>query len=624
MENHENEKLIKGKLKKLRKKIQHGNINTRIQYLECLTHGLSHEFQFPRFEFQSKNNENQNMKYDYTIQDIQDLMTSIVLLEESNVRSKIPMINKPFIRHITILELDDHSSPNSEDVHGIPSFFHSDDKEFTNSTFRLKVSNSQHPCTIVDKLFSLSFEESNQSQLIDIRNDNTSSINDNVRVNPKLSDYIMSEMTMRLWGFPLSLEQNQIIEQEESTNTNDKEIHQSKRIKTTTLNDSLLPSLCESIDFLASLPKVSVRSKNDSSLISHYFETCPKSILRNLHPTFEVIAIDCEMCLTSNQVLELTRVTVLSQHHEVILDEYVKPLNEIIDYKTQYSGMTKEILEPVTTRIEQIQTWFLRNTTRETLFIGHSLDSDLHALKLSHKKCIDTAILYPHPKWFPYRLKLKQLAKQYLKKSIQDNSIDIGHDSIEDAKTALELVNLKVSNGKHFGNPNEYIRYRRFSYFNEFEVEKLSGRFYWDEVKAYETHVEKLYDIGGVSNLQSHVIESNVSKRLELFYKPFQSLQDDKEVLVSYLRIKSNELTTSLSSFINSIQSNISQQTRTHGLLITISQPNDSKIVQLQQRKKICLQNDNMCTSIWTKDLELEFQREVSYYHHGMASLVII
>jgi DNA polymerase III epsilon subunit-like protein len=42
--------------------------------------------------------------------------------------------------------------------------------------------------------------------------------------------------------------------------------------------------------------------------------------------------------------LELTRISLLSNDKKVLYESFVKPENEILDYLTKYSGITKEIL----------------------------------------------------------------------------------------------------------------------------------------------------------------------------------------------------------------------------------------------------------------------------------------
>lgn len=83
---------------------------------------------------------------------------------------------------------------------------------------------------------------------------------------------------------------------------------------------------------------------------------------------------------------------------------------------------------------------------KETILVGHSLENDLLALKVSHNLVIDTALLYKHPRGGSYKTALRVLARKFLSKEIQHSGN--GHDSTEDAKAAMELALLKIKNGK--------------------------------------------------------------------------------------------------------------------------------------------------------------------------------
>ena len=180
--------------------------------------------------------------------------------------------------------------------------------------------------------------------------------------------------------------------------------------------------------------------------------TVPASEMSNGNTTAgrEVLAIDCEMCKTDDKTFELARISVIRWDGSVVLDELVKPAKAIVDYLTPYSGMTKEKLDPVTTMLHDIQMRLLTLLTPRTILVGHSLDSDLAALKLTHPCIIDTSILYPHPRGPPLKSSLKWLAQKYLSREIQKNSTT-GHDSIEDARAALDLVKVKCQRGPSWG-----------------------------------------------------------------------------------------------------------------------------------------------------------------------------
>lgn len=74
------------------------------------------------------------------------------------------------------------------------------------------------------------------------------------------------------------------------------------------------------------------------------------------------------------------------------------------------------------------------------------MENDLLALKISHNLVIDTAVLYKNPRGAGYKTALRVLARKFLSREIQDS--ENGHDSIEDARVAMELALLKIKNGK--------------------------------------------------------------------------------------------------------------------------------------------------------------------------------
>lgn len=135
-----------------------------------------------------------------------------------------------------------------------------------------------------------------------------------------------------------------------------------------------------------------------------------------------ILCLDCEMVSTL-EGFELAKISVVNLEFRSLLDSYVKPDNEIVNYNTPYSGITKEILKDVGVKLADIQAQLNKIIFKDTILIGHSLENDLNALKIVHDKVIDTSVLYMSDAG--KKLPLKTLAGFHLKvnHSVTKNSI---------------------------------------------------------------------------------------------------------------------------------------------------------------------------------------------------------
>lgn len=181
----------------------------------------------------------------------------------------------------------------------------------------------------------------------------------------------------------------------------------------------------------------------------------------------KIFALDCEMVETSAGP-ELARVSVImftggnvrngsngsSKEEEeeksvVVFDEVVKPRRKVLDYLTEYSGITPKVLQDVDTRIEHIQLRLLSLIDENDILVGHSLDNDLRALRLVHNKVVDTSVVF---RGFNGRkFSLRHLSNVLLQKKIQQGCGSSGHCSTEDAEASLVLALRRARRGSSFG-----------------------------------------------------------------------------------------------------------------------------------------------------------------------------
>lgn len=163
-----------------------------------------------------------------------------------------------------------------------------------------------------------------------------------------------------------------------------------------------------------------------------------------------LFAVDCEMCYTVIGRNELTRVSIMTEDGEVIYDELVKPKNRITNYLTRFSGITKELLDPVTKTLEEVQQDIKNLLPADAILCGQSLNSDLMALKVFHPYVIDTSVIFNMSGNRRVKAGLRKLTQFFLGRTIQASAE--GHCSTEDAGATLDLVKLKLSKGLEFGD----------------------------------------------------------------------------------------------------------------------------------------------------------------------------
>ena len=158
----------------------------------------------------------------------------------------------------------------------------------------------------------------------------------------------------------------------------------------------------------------------------------------------DIVALDCEMIETEFGS-ECARLSITKEDGTVVFDQFFKPLGDVIDYKTEFSGITPEILEKASKTSYEIVKEISSFLSQESIIIGHSLENDFRSMKLIHHNVIDTSILYNRDCQYPYKPSLIKLYKKYIQKPFRE--VPGAHDSIDDARASFELVKyaLKVA-----------------------------------------------------------------------------------------------------------------------------------------------------------------------------------
>lgn len=158
----------------------------------------------------------------------------------------------------------------------------------------------------------------------------------------------------------------------------------------------------------------------------------------------QFVAMDCEMVGVGAGGFQsaIARVTIINWNGQVLLDEFIQPDREVVDYRTFVSGVQQSDLE------NAMDMDTCRTKVTEILdgkiLIGHALKNDLNALGIQHpwqttrdtakyepfmKVRFDDGILWPR--------KLRELCQEKLDREIQTPGRP--HSAYEDAIAALDL-----------------------------------------------------------------------------------------------------------------------------------------------------------------------------------------
>ncbi|ESP01259.1 hypothetical protein LOTGIDRAFT_111751, partial [Lottia gigantea] len=185
--------------------------------------------------------------------------------------------------------------------------------------------------------------------------------------------------------------------------------------------------------------KAHTYESNKYENITGYMKTMPTS--PPLDGNYGVYAMDCEMVYTTGG-MELARVTVVGSDKQPVYETLVKPDYPLIDPNTRYSGIEEKDLDNVKTTLRNVQAVLLSLFNDKTILMGHSLESDLMAVKIIHNTVVDTSLVFPHRLGLPYKRALRNLMSEHLQKIIQND--EGGHDSNEDALACLELMQWRL------------------------------------------------------------------------------------------------------------------------------------------------------------------------------------
>ncbi|PPQ84351.1 hypothetical protein CVT25_013246 [Psilocybe cyanescens] len=153
------------------------------------------------------------------------------------------------------------------------------------------------------------------------------------------------------------------------------------------------------------------------------------------------LALDCEMVGVGIDGVEssLARVSMVNFYGAVIMDEFVRQKERVVDYRTQWSGIRESDMVHAKP-FEEVQKK-VADLLQDRILVAHAVHNDLKALLLSHPRpqTRDTQF-YAHKFGLckTKRVALRNLVKQEVGITIQSGE----HSSITDARATMAVYRL--------------------------------------------------------------------------------------------------------------------------------------------------------------------------------------
>lgn len=197
-----------------------------------------------------------------------------------------------------------------------------------------------------------------------------------------------------------------------------------------------------------------VRGSRNRYVNAHTKNELPPPPRRNGKDIRSVVALDCEMGTSVVGNTPLIRLSLVDFFTRVpLIDRLVAPSVEMAHYNTRYSGVTFSAMRNAIRKNKAIlgtdraRELLFRFVDANTFIVMHGGSSDLTALRMIHPadRIIDTHVLetYDH-NVRDLKKSLKDICERRCGILVQSaklkNGRDAGHDSLEDAMGAREIV----------------------------------------------------------------------------------------------------------------------------------------------------------------------------------------